>query len=91
MTFAIILSLAVAANVGGIILIQFLTDLPWRYKGRNIKQTVRYRLDERWLHSKGRCGTALFCRDCAHCNECVTEIVNEVKAEIDAETEGGAS
>ena len=89
MSFLLILTLAVAANIAGIVLIEFLMNLPWRYKGRNIKHTVRLRLDERWLHSRGRCGTAIFCRDCVHNNECVAEIVKDVKAEIDAE-EGGA-
>ena len=89
MSFAVVLVLAAAANIAGIALIEFLMNLPWRYKGRNIKQTVRLRLDERWLHSRGRCGTAIFCRECEHVNECVAEIVKEVKAEIDAE-EGGA-
>ena len=91
MTFALILLLAVAANCGGIMLIRFLMDLPWRYKGRNIKPSVLHRLDEKWLHSRGRCGSATFCRECEHCDECVAEIVKDLKAEIDAETEGGAT
>lgn len=88
MSFLLVLTLAVAANIALIALIEFLMNLPWRYKGRNIKHEVRLRLYERWLYGKGRCGTA-FCRDCIHNNECVAEIVKEVKAEIDAE-EGGA-
>ena len=89
MTFSIILTLALAANIVGITLIEFLMNRPWRYKGRNIKEAVRFRLSEKWLHSRGRCGDTIFCRDCSHFNECVAEIVNEVKAEIDAK-EGGA-
>jgi len=88
-TFSIILTLALAADIVGITLFEFLMNRPWRYKGRNIKKAVRFRLSEKWLHGRGRCGNTFFCRDCRHFNECVAEIVNEVKAEIDAE-EGGA-
>ncbi len=79
--FALILVLAVVVNIGGIMLIDFLMNLPWRYRGRNIKGRVRDELDNRWLH----CSSARSCRYCCRRNECVTQCVASVKEDIDAE------
>ena len=83
MNFAIILALAVAANIVGIMFFEWLSDLPWRYHGQNIKARVRKKLDAKWL----RCviGSADFCRDCDRRDACIGDCVDEVKSEIDTE------
>ena len=85
MSFAIILTLAVAANVGGIMIIDFLVNLRWRYRGRNIKLRVLDELDNRWLH----CSSSRRCPYCRRRDECIAQCVASVKSEIDAEIQEG--
>ncbi len=83
--FAIILVLTAAVNIGGIKLIDFLMNLPFRYRGHNIKGRVLDEMNNRWLH----CSSARTCRYCRRSNECVTQCVASVKADIDAEIQEG--
>lgn len=85
MSCAIILTLALAANAGGMMLIHFLANLRWRYRGHNIKGRVRAQLDAKWL----RCPSTWICRDCHRLHECTLECEAIVKSEIDAEIQEG--
>lgn len=81
MRFVVILTAAVAVNIFGIMFLQWLMDLPWRYRGQNIKARVRAKLDDKWLH----CRRTTFCRECNRLDECTSDCVTEVMAEIDSE------
>ena len=83
--FAIILTLALAVNIGVIMLIDFVQNRRWRYRGHNIKGRVLDELNNRWLH----CSSARICRYCRRRNECTTQCVDSVKADIDAEIQEG--
>lgn len=83
--FEIILVLTAAVNIGGIMLIDFLMNLPFRYRGHNIKGRVFDEMNKRWLH----CSSARTCRYCRRRNECVAKCVASVKADIDAEIQEG--
>ena len=80
MTFLIVITAAIVINVGGIALIKYLMSLPWRYRGVDMRLRIHNELDRRWLHCIG----GGLCRDCHHLNECLKEIIPEVKSEIDA-------
>ena len=81
MMTAIILMLVLVANMGGILLFEFLNARRWRYRGHNIKNRVRAELDAKWL----KCSSARFCRYCRLRYKCAAECEESVKAEIDAE------
>ena len=77
---ALIISIAVIViNVGGIALVGYLTSLPWRYRGVDMRPLIRNELRIRWLHCIG----GGFCRNCRRLNECIDEIIPKVKADID--------
>jgi hypothetical protein len=80
MTFLIVITAAIVVNVGGIALIKYLMSLPWRYRGVDMRGRIHNELDRRWLHCMG----GGLCSDCHRLNECLEEIIPEVKAEIDA-------
>lgn len=79
MTFLIVITAAIVINVGGIALIKYLMSLPWRHRGVDMRPKIRNELDRRWLHCMG----GGLCSDCHRLNECLEEIIPEVKAEID--------
>lgn len=78
---AIILTLALVANMGVIMLFEFLNARRWRYRGHNIKNRVRAALGAKWL----KCSSARICRYCRLRDKCAEECEASVKAEIDAE------
>jgi hypothetical protein len=80
MTFLIVITAAIVINVGGIALIKYLMSLPWRYRGVDMRPQIRNELDRQWLHCMG----SGLCSDCHRLNECLEEIIPEVKTEIDA-------